>query len=74
MNGRKAIRLMLVDAGLSSRDLAGALGITPQAAANKICRGATTMMAFLKTAEACGATVTVTTKSGLKLDLSAEEE
>lgn len=60
------------DANLSSRDLAGALGITPQTAVNKVNRGTMTMSAFLKTAEACGATVTVTTKSGLRFDLTEE--
>ncbi len=74
MDAQKAVKLMLADAGMSTRDLAGAFNTTKAGAGTKISKGVYSIKDLLIIAEACGAKVKIELKSDLVLDLTREEE
>lgn len=64
------IKMVMAAAGVSSRQLAGALQCPPQTAANKISRGVVKIDDVIRIVDACGATLTITTKDGTVIPLT----
>ena len=64
------IKMVMVGAGVSGRQLATALDCPPQTATNKISRGLVKIDDVIKIVTACGATLTITTKDGTTIPLT----
>lgn len=67
------IKTILANADISSRQLAPALGISAQGAANRISRGITNIKDLIKICDYCGATITITTKDGTVIRLTIDD-
>ena len=67
---QRIIKIMLADAGLSSRDLADTFNTTKASAGTKVNKGIYSTKDFLKVATACGAVVTVKLASGIVIPLT----
>lgn len=73
MDTRRAIKLMLSDADMSSRDLGPAMGMSKAVAASKLTAGIVKIKDLLTIAQACGARVDITLASGAVLPLTLEQ-
>ena len=67
------IKIVMVSAGVSGRQLAAAFGISPQSATTKISRGVKNIDDLLRLCSACGASLTITTKNGITIPLTLED-
>lgn len=67
---QRIIKVLLADAGLSSRDLADTFNTTKASAATKVNKGIYSTKDFLKVANACGANVNVQLASGTVITLT----
>lgn len=67
------IKTILANADISSRQLAPALGISAQGAANRISRGITNIKDLIKICDYCGAELTITTKDGTVIRLNIDD-
>lgn len=67
------IKTILANADISSRQLAPALGISAQGAANRISRGITSIKDLIKICDYCEAKLTVTTKDGTVIPLTISD-
>ncbi|WP_455655867.1 hypothetical protein [Phascolarctobacterium sp.] len=67
------IKTILANADISSRQLAPALGISAQGAANRISRGITNIKDLIKICDYCGADLTITTKDGTVIRLTIDD-
>lgn len=67
------IKTILANADISSRQLAPALGISEQGAANRISRGVTSIKDLIKICDYCGATITITTQDGTTINLGIND-
>lgn len=67
------IKTILANADISSRQLAPALGISAQGAANRISRGITSIKDLIKICDYCGADLTITTKDGTVIRLTIDD-
>ena len=67
------IKTILANADISSRQLAPALGISAQGAANRISRGITNIKDLIKICDYCGADLTITTKDGTVIRLNIDD-
>lgn len=74
MDSNKIIKIMLADAGKSSRDLFTDFNTTKAAAATKVYKGIYSIKDFLIVANACDAVVNVVLKDGSKLRLTLPDE
>ncbi|WP_418562933.1 hypothetical protein [Phascolarctobacterium faecium] len=67
------IKTILANADISSRQLAPALGISAQGAANRISRGITSIKDLIKICDYCEAKLTITTKDGTVIPLTISD-
>ena len=67
------IKTILANADISSRQLAPALGISSQGAANRISRGITSIKDLIKICDYCEAKLTITTKDGTVIPLTISD-
>lgn len=72
MDVQKAVKYMLTSAGLSSRDLDTAFGCNKSVAATKVSKGIYSIKDLLTIANACGATVKITTQDGTEILLTKD--
>lgn len=64
------IKMVMAGAGISGRQLASVLGCPPQTATNKVSRGLVKIDDVIRIVDACGATLTITTKDGTIIPLT----
>lgn len=67
------INMIYNSLGYSSRDMAQALDVAPQTAANRLSRGITNINDIIKICAYCGASLTVNTKDGTIIPLTIED-
>ena len=67
------LKALLSLAGLRGVDLAEALGVGYNAAANRMYVGVKRVDDLIKIVSACGATLTITTKDGMQIPLTLED-
>ena len=67
------IKTILANADVSSRQLAPALGISAQGAANRISRGITSIRDLIKICDYCEAKIAITTKDGTVIPLAVSD-
>ena len=67
------VKMVMASANVNSRQLAAALDISPQGAANRISRGITSIKDLIRIVDYCGGSVTITTKDGTVIPLSTED-
>ena len=67
------IKMVMASANATSRQLAGALGISEQGAANRISRGVTSIKDLIKICDYCGGRVQLVTKDGTVIPLTLDD-
>lgn len=67
------VKMVMASANVNSRQLAAALDISPQGAANRISSGITSIKDLIRIVDYCEGSVTITTKDGTVIPLSAED-
>lgn len=73
MSIKKKVDIVMVGAGMTGRGLASAFGCPAQTIANKVARGLVRIDDLIKLCNACGASLTITTKDGVQIPLTVAD-
>ncbi|MBQ8691270.1 MAG: hypothetical protein IJ516_05550 [Phascolarctobacterium sp.] len=70
MSVSEKVKIVMASANVSGRQLAETFGSTQGSASTKITRGLKSVSDLVKVLDACGATLTITTKNGIDIPLT----
>lgn len=73
MSVNDKIKALLSLSGVKGVDLAAALGVSYNSASTKVYRGIKSVNDLIKVVEACGASLTITTKDGVQIPLTVAD-
>ncbi len=67
------VKMVMASANVNSRQLAAALDISTQGAANRISRGITSIKDLIRIVDYCGGSVAITTNDGTIIPLTIDD-